>query len=103
MKRWLGIDFSGDNSKWTARCTRSNVWIADVRPARDAFGLHSLKRVQAYSKLSLDEPFRVLAAALRKGDYEAAAIDAPFSVPARYIPAGGHSDGHAPQCRAPFR
>ena len=44
--RWLGIDFSGDNRKWSPRCSKSNVWIAEITPFDDRVRLQSLRRVQ---------------------------------------------------------
>lgn len=90
MMRWLGIDFSGDNSMWSPRCGRSNVWVADVREAEGRLTLRSLGRVQSIGDAAVITPFSRLAAALRTGDFSAAAIDAPFSVPAQFLPARGH-------------
>jgi hypothetical protein len=66
---------------WSPRCRRSNVWIAEVHGRT----LVDLRRVQ---DLPGDEPrpFARLAALLRKGDYRAAGIDAPFALPARFMP-----------------
>ena len=86
--RWLGIDFSGDNNKWSARCSKSNVWIAEVTPSDHLLRLASLMRVQ---ELQGDgSPFARLAAFLSKRDFLAAAVDAPFSVPADFLSSAGH-------------
>jgi len=90
MTRWLGIDFSGDNSMWSPRCGRSNVWVADVSEAEGGLTLRALGRVQSIGDPAIGTPFSRLAAALRNGDFSVAAIDAPFSVPAQFLPAGGH-------------
>ena len=86
--RWLGIDFSGDNNKWSARCSKSNVWIAEMTPSDHLLRLASLKRVQ---DLQGDgSPFARLVALLSKRDFLAAAVDAPFSVPKDFVSSGGH-------------
>jgi hypothetical protein len=86
--RWLGIDFSGSDAKWRPRCRTSNVWIAEVVSASEGLKLSDLRRVQELP--GEEEPFQRLAAILRAGDYAAAAIDAPFSVPSEFVPAGKH-------------
>jgi predicted nuclease with RNAse H fold len=88
--RWLGIDFSGDNNKWSTRCSKSNVWIAEITPSGQFLRLASLKRVQ---ELRGDgSPFARLSALLSKRDFLAAAVDAPFSVPADFLSSGGHKE-----------
>ena len=88
--RWLGIDFSGDNKKWSARCSKSNVWVAEITLGDDLLRLASLKRVQELQ--GDDSPFARLAALLSKRDFLAAAIDAPFSVPKDFLPSGSHKE-----------
>lgn len=84
----LGIDFSGGAASWKARCARPTVWIAqleggpmprlvDLRPVQDLPGT--------------GEPFDRLVALLRAGAFAAAGIDAPFAIPAEYLPTGGQS------------
>jgi|SRR5205814_5479696 len=87
-RRWLGIDFSGNHLMWRPRCGRSNVWIADVHERKGQLVLHDLRRVQALPGEAV--PFRRLAALLSGASYLAAAIDAPFSVPAVHASEGGH-------------
>jgi len=87
--RWLGIDFSGDRTRWSPSTTRGNVWISDVRPGRRRLALHDLVVVQKLEGRLC--PFQRLAALLRGRDYRAAAIDAPFSVPESFFRASGHS------------
>lgn len=89
MKRWLGIDFSGNHIKWRPGCGTSNVWIADVRHGGAGLHLHDVCRVQHLAGSS--HPFDRLAALLAAGKYEAAGIDAPFSVPDNFVRrVGGH-------------
>ena len=88
MSRHLGIDFSGNFRMWSAGCGNSNVWIAEVQQGVSRSKLVGLKRVQ---ELGGDgPPFNRLVQYLRESDFDAAAIDAPFSIPAQYLPAGGH-------------
>jgi len=101
---WLGIDFSGDASRWTRGCNTSNVWIAEVSETAAGLVLHSLKRVQ---QLEGDhEPFNRLANLLKSGAYAAAAIDAPFSVPLEFVSRGHktllESVNRIPRSRRPF-
>lgn len=73
---------------WRAGCGRSNVWIAEVNSSASGLRLSQLRRVQELPGAEL--PFERLVNLLRKGDYAATAIDAPFSVPAEYLPMGRH-------------
>jgi hypothetical protein len=83
--RFLGVDFSGGAGPWRPVCAKPTVWIATL----EAFRLADLRPVQ---ELEGDgEPFDRLAALLREGRYRAAAIDAPFSLPAAHMPEGGHA------------
>src|SRR5262245_10690037 len=77
LRRWLGIDFSGDHLMWRPN-KRTNVWIADVRRGRGQPVLHDLRRVTDLAGLA--SPFDRLSDVLRAGEFDAAAIDAPFSV-----------------------
>ncbi len=88
-QRWIGIDFSGNYRMWTPGCGRSNVWIAEVRRTGSRFMLASLQRVQELE--GGVHPFKRLVNMLAGGKYAAAAIDAPFSVPERYVPRGCHN------------
>jgi hypothetical protein len=89
MSRFLGIDFSGNHHMWRPGCGRSNVWIADVRKIGEGLVLDHLVRVQ---ELPGDEhPMERLVAVLRVADYDAAGIDAPFSVPREYVPSEGYA------------
>lgn len=82
-----GIDFSGDVRQWRSGCGDSNVWIATAEIHGDAMELVSLRPVQDLSGNS--HPFERLIRFLDDDEYLAAGIDAPFALPARYMPAGG--------------
>jgi len=84
---WLGIDFSGDYQKWRPNARESNIYIATVRAQPKGFLLSALQTVQ---QLGEGEPFQNLVTRLKARDFKAAAIDAPFSVPSKYLPLGGH-------------
>lgn len=79
--RFYGIDFSGNHAMWSPRCRRSNVWIAKVEDS----ALVDLRRVQELPG-DAPSPFARLAALLRSGDYRACGIDAPFALPAAFMP-----------------
>ena len=83
--RFLGIDFSGGAAPWRPVCANPTVWIAALEGPR----LADLRPVQ---KLDGDShPFDNLVALLSQGRYRAAAIDAPFCLPAAHMPPGGHA------------
>lgn len=84
----LGIDFSGAAAAWRLRCTRPTVWIATVDTS-DFPKLIDVFPVQALP--GTGEPFGRLVELLRAGGYAAAGIDAPFCIPAEYMPRGGHA------------
>jgi len=84
MSRFLGIDFSGNHLMWRPGCGQRNVWISDVRKSGDCLVLERLLRVQGLP--GNEHPLERLAALLREGDFEAAPIDGPFSVPRAFIP-----------------
>jgi hypothetical protein len=88
--RILGADFSGDHEKWEPGCTVSNVWIAELDASADRTHLARLDRVQTRYAGAV-RPFAALAAELRGGRFACAAIDAPFSVPARHVPGKRHA------------
>jgi len=87
MKRFIGIDFSGDHKKWKANCGGSNVWIAQVSN-HDGLKLEELFRVQELP--GEEEPFQRLVDFLQQHHFAAVAIDAPFSVPRQFVGYGGH-------------
>ena len=82
-----GIDFSGNVKMWTPGCGRSNVWIATAEWDANRLALVELRRVQELP--GKDHPFSRLTHLLAGADYLAAAIDAPFALPARHMPKGG--------------
>ena len=85
-KCWLGIDFSGNDKNWRAGTPR-NVWIAEVHGTADDLSLNALRPVQHLE--GTGEPFERLSNRLGRRDFAAAGIDAPFSIPAAYLPSGG--------------
>jgi hypothetical protein len=105
---WLGIDFSGNCKMWSAGCRTSNVWIAQISKSsrvENFFCLTQWKRVQDLP--GTEAPFLRLARFLAKRCFEAATIDAPFSIPAEFMPAGGHNSllmevGSRKDCNRPF-
>ena len=84
---YLGIDFSGGAAPWQARCAKPTVWIASLEDEASPL-LTDLRPVQDLS--GTEDPFARLVSRLRCGDFVAAGIDAPFSIPAEYLPPGGH-------------
>jgi hypothetical protein len=84
---WLGIDFSGNHLMWRLN-RKSNVYIAEVRLRQGRPLLSTLQTVQELP--GREEPFQRLVSLLRAKDYNAAAIDAPFSVPCECLPSEGH-------------
>jgi len=85
---WLGIDFSGNHRMWRSSERRSNIYVAEVHGAREALILQNLLTVQELP--GHGDPFQRLVRRLKSADFEAAAIDAPFSIPSKYLPPGGH-------------
>jgi hypothetical protein len=83
------FDFSGDLGKWGPGCTRSNVWVAESElDTGGQLRLLELRRVQGLPGAGL--PFERLTSHIRTNGFAAVAIDAPFSVPAEYVPEGSH-------------
>ena len=74
---------------WNTTCRDSNVWIADVREDDD-FVLCDLTSVQELP--GNGAPFHRLRELLKSRDFDAAGIDAPFSIPVEHIPSGGHRE-----------
>lgn len=77
--RYIGIDFSGNQTQWNPNAQASNVWIAILEEKNEIKTLTSLQRVQQLP--GQGRPFDRLVQLLRLGEYGAAAIDAPFSIP----------------------
>ena len=82
-----GIDFSGNEKMWRRGCGRSNVWIATAEWDANNLALVALRRVQELP--GEDHPFARLVHLLANSDYLAAAVDAPFALPALHMPKGG--------------
>ena len=90
MKEWVGIDFSGSNSSWSPRTSRSNIWICVLREAQhNKFQVTKLDRVQGFFSSRSLSLIQSLANYLNAGSFTCAAIDAPFSLPAAAMPKGG--------------
>jgi hypothetical protein len=88
LDTYIGIDFSGNHLMWRPGRNHSNVWIARLVERSEELELVDLRRVQQIP--GDDPPFLRLTNLLREGDYRAAAMDAPFSVPQGFLPGGTH-------------
>jgi hypothetical protein len=86
---WLGIDFSGDVARWGPGVTRTNVWIAALDGSPRHPQLCSVRPVQGLP--GEGHPFDRLVEQLGRSAFRAAAIDAPFSIPAAFLPLGGRA------------
>jgi hypothetical protein len=85
---FLGIDFSGNARSWRADRATSNIWVCRVSCSSDLRpDVTELQPVQYLA--GSGPPFRRLADLLAKRQFSAAAIDAPFSLPSRYVPKEG--------------
>jgi Protein of unknown function (DUF429) len=89
VRKYIGIDFSGAARPWRPKCGKPTVWIATVTDG-DGCILEDLRPVQELA--GVGNPFERLVALLQLGDFEAAAIDAPFSLPCRHMPKGNYSE-----------
>ena len=89
MSRFIGIDFSGGARPWRPAVACPTVWLASV----DGSDKPQLRELVPVQSLDGDEaPFDRLVRRLAAGDFEAAAIDAPFSLPIAHMPPGGHAE-----------
>jgi hypothetical protein len=88
MSRFLGIDFSGGARPWRRNVAHPTVWVADAEDAGGRLRLLDLRAVQSLE--GDDEPFGRLTRLLAAGEFQAAAIDAPFCLPLRHMPERGH-------------
>ena len=77
--RYVGIDFSGNQTQWNPNAQASNVWIAVLEEQGPSRTLAGLQRVQELP--GEGRPFARLVHWLATNEFSAAAIDAPFSVP----------------------
>jgi Protein of unknown function (DUF429) len=78
----IGIDFSGDAMRWRASCGASNVWLATGFLRGGEIHVASLTTIQQLP--GSGEPFSRLCQFLREPTSGYAAIDAPFSIPAKF-------------------
>ena len=90
MSRFVGIDFSGGAPPWRRSVGRPTVWIAVIEGSNEKRQLVELTPVQWLD--GNEAPYDRLAKFLAAGDFEAAGIDAPFSLPLAHMPRGGHSE-----------
>jgi predicted nuclease with RNAse H fold len=90
MPKFIGIDFSGNEKMWRPHCARSNVWLAEVEGGAARPTLVALNRVQEIA--GNQHPFKRLCAYVSQPGLSAVAIDAPFSLPARFLPSNGWSN-----------
>lgn len=90
LGRFLGIDFSGNFRMWSVGCSKSNVWIAEVECGVSGPRLVQLRRVQQL--VGEHSPFNRLVQYLSQFEFDAAAIDAPFSIPREYLGGKKHRD-----------
>ncbi len=85
---FLGIDFSGNARSWRAANANPNVWVCRIK-----CGSHQKPQVTELRPVQdlegTGSPFQRLAHILAARQFSAAAIDAPFSLPSRYVPADG--------------
>ena len=85
---FLGIDFSGNVRSWRGSRATSNVWVCRVKYDSDSRPFVT-KLTSVQHLAGGGPPFRRLANLLAGGQFSAAAIDAPFSLPSRYVPEEG--------------
>jgi hypothetical protein len=88
-ERFWGIDFSGGAAPWRETVRNPTVWLAEAILSGEALSLVTLQAVQTLP--GAGSPFDRLVNLLRLGDYTAAAIDAPFSIPSAHLPRQTHA------------
>jgi hypothetical protein len=85
---FLGIDFSGNTRSWRVSSMTSNVWVCHINcPGDQEPRVTDLRPVQDLE--GTGSPFKRLANILAQKQFSAVAIDAPFSLPSRYVPVDG--------------
>jgi len=89
-ERFIGVDFSGGSKPWRSKVRSPTVWVATVCALRKHLVLQDLHPVQELP--GSGDGFAKLVNWLGEGKFTAAAIDAPFSIPAVHIPDGEHSE-----------
>jgi hypothetical protein len=88
------------------KTSRTKVWVATANSDGASLALRDIRPVQDLP--GSGAPFDRLVDRLRLGDYIAAAVDAPFSIPKAHIPVGGWEqlvqmiDGKPPAPDRPF-
>jgi hypothetical protein len=93
MATYFGVDFSGDHKTWRLGCTNSNVWIAILEVTNGIHAVNDLFQVQDLARrLGMSSPFAALVRFLQEGEFTAAGIDAPFSLPKAHMPAEGYRE-----------
>jgi hypothetical protein len=86
--QWLGVDFSGSQSKWRLGVSDGPVWIATIR--RSDIGQLRLEGLLSVQELAgTGRPFERLTRMLAARELAAVAIDAPFSIPDTCRPVAG--------------
>lgn len=93
VRRYLGIDFSGDQLQWEPGRVSSNIWVAEIEIEGTRLSLAKLYRVQDLP--GAVRPFERLVQRLGRVDYRVAAIDAPFSIPASRMALAGKVIDHS--------
>jgi hypothetical protein len=86
---FIRIDFSGASRPWRPQVRNPTVWMATVGARGVRLTLEELHPMQ--DLLGSGQAFAKLVDWLGGGRFAAAAIDAPFSIPAIHIPARGVS------------
>ena len=85
----IGIDFfRWRRALWRRKISRRTVWLATVQSSGTVPRLIHLMPAQSLE--GNGPPFDRLVQLLAAGDFDAAAIDAPFSLPLAHMPRGGH-------------
>ena len=89
MTGFIGVDFSGGARPWRQAVSRPTVWLAKLEEKPGGIHLEDVIPVQQLA--GNGTPFARLIKLLSEGQFEAATIDAPFSLPSRHLPPGGHA------------
>jgi hypothetical protein len=89
MSGFIGVDFSGGARPWRQTVSRPTVWLAKLREESSGIRLEYVVPVQQLA--GSGSPFARLVKLLSAGQFEAATIDAPFSLPLRHLSSGGHA------------
>ena len=90
MSRFIGVDFSGGARPWRQTVSKPTVWLATLQQTGNDTRLQSVIPVQQLP--GTGTPFDRLVKLIAAGEFDAATIDAPFSLPSRHLPPGGHPE-----------